>query len=254
MKIIYHPFMLETYDSTPAGAPGRLESAVEILGKQPNYEFIEPPLATEEQILRAHSIRLMEQVQRRERLSRMSLLAAGGAVLAGEIAVKGEPVFALIRPPGHHASADSHWGFCYYNNIAVSLLDLRFKGLINSAFILDFDLHTGDGNINILGDDESFTIYNPNGRGDKEYLEYVKGALDNSPDVDIIVASAGFDEYIEDWGGNLSTEAYRKIGRLMHEFAQDRCEGRRYALLEGGYNFQDLGKNVFAFCEGLQGR
>jgi len=184
----------------------------------------------------------------------MSLLAAGGGILAGEIAVKGEPVFALIRPPGHHASADSHWGFCYYNNIAVSLLDLRAKGLINSAFILDFDLHTGDGNINILGDDKRFTIYNPNGRGDKEYLADVKVALDSAPDVDIIVASAGFDEYIDDWGGNLSTEAYRKIGGLMHDFARDRCEGRRYGLLEGGYNFQDLGKNVFAFCEGLQGR
>lgn len=254
MKIIYHPLMLEPYDGTPAGAPGRLDSVVKILSKQPDYEFIEPPPATEEQILRVHSLSLMESVQRKDRLSQMALLAAGGAVLAGEIAVKGEPVFALIRPPGHHASADSHWGFCYYNNIAVSLLDLRSKGLINSAFILDFDLHTGDGNINILGDDGKFTIYNPNGRGDKEYLEYVKSALDNSPDVDIIVASAGFDEYIEDWGGNLTTEAYRKIGRLMHDFARDRCEGRRYALLEGGYNFQDLGKNVFAFCEGFQGR
>lgn len=245
--------MLETYDSTPAGAPGRLESAVEILNNHPDYEFIEPPLATEEQILRAHTLYLIEQVERRERLSRMSLLAAGGAVLAGEIAVKGEPVFALIRPPGHHASEDSHWGFCYYNNIAVSLLDLCAKDLIDSAFVLDFDLHTGDGNINILGDDKRFTIYNPNGRGDDDYLTDVKRALDDARDVDIIVASAGFDEYIEDWGGNLSTEAFGKIGRLMHDFAEERCQGRRYALLEGGYNFQDLGKNVLAFCEGLRG-
>ena len=254
MKIIYHPDMLETYDSTPAGAPGRLESAVEILSNHPDYEFIEPPLATEEQILRAHSRYLMEQVERRERLSRMALLAAGGSVLAGEIAVKGEPVFALIRPPGHHASEDSNWGFCYYNNIAVSLLDLCAKGLIDSAFILDFDLHTGDGNINILGGDKRFTIYNPNGRGDDDYLADVKRVLDNAPDVDIIVASAGFDEYIEDWGGNLSTEAYRKIGGLMYDFAEERCQGHRYALLEGGYNFQDLGKNVLAFCEGLRGK
>ena len=253
MKIIYHPFMLETYDSTPAGAPGRLESAVEILSKQPDYEFIEPPLATEEQILRVHSREIMERIQRNDRLSRMALLAAGGAVLAGEIAVKGEPVFALIRPPGHHASEDSHWGFCYYNNISVSLLHLIAEGAIKSAFILDFDLHTGDGNINILGGDKRFTIYNPNGNGDDQYLANVKRALDNAPDVDIIVASAGFDEYEGDWGGNLSTEAFGKIGYLMFKFAEERCEGRRYALLEGGYNFQDLGKNVLAFCEGLKG-
>jgi acetoin utilization deacetylase AcuC-like enzyme len=253
MKIIYHPFMLETYDSTPAGAPGRLESAVDILNNQSGYEFIEPPLATEEQILRAHTRRIMERVERNERLSRMSLLAAGGAVLAGELAMEGEPVFALIRPPGHHASEDSHWGFCYYNNIAVSLLDLCAKGLINSAFVLDFDLHDGDGNINILGHDKRFTIHNPSGRGDDDYLADTKRVLDDSPDVDIIVASAGFDEYEGDWGGNLSTEAFRKIGKLMHDFAEERCDGRRYGLLEGGYNYGDLGKNVLAFCEGLRG-
>jgi acetoin utilization deacetylase AcuC-like enzyme len=253
MKIIFHPSMLETYDSTPAGAPGRLESAVEILSKHPEYEFIEPQPATEEQILRAHSRHLMEGVRRNARLSKISELAAGGAILAGEIATQGKPVFALIRPPGHHASEDSNWGFCYYNNIAVSLLDLRAKGLIDSAFILDFDLHTGDGNINILGDDKRFIIYNPNGNGDDQYLADVKRGLDNSPDVDIIVASAGFDEYEGDWGGNLSTKAFRKIGHLMFEFAKERCEGRCFALLEGGYNFEHLGKNVLAFCEGLRG-
>jgi len=253
MKVVFHPLMLETYDSTPAGAPGRLESAVEILGKHPDYEFIEPSEATEEQILRAHSRRLMERIQGNERLSKMASLAAGGAIIAGEIAVKGEPVFALIRPPGHHASEDSNWGFCYYNNISVSLLDLRAKGLIDSAFILDFDLHTGDGNINILGDDKEFTISNPHGNGDEQYLADVKRALDNAPDVDIIVASAGFDEYEDDWGSNLSTDAFREIGHLMYEFAKERCDGPRYALLEGGYNFEDLGKNVLAFCEGLRG-
>jgi acetoin utilization deacetylase AcuC-like enzyme len=195
----------------------------------------------------------MERVERNEHLSRMALLAAGGAVLAGELAMKGEPVFALIRPPGHHASEDSHWGFCYYNNIAVSLLELSAKGLIDSAFVLDFDLHDGDGNINILGDDKRFTIYNPNGNGDEDYLADAKRALDNAPEVDIIVASAGFDEYEGDWGGNLSTDAFKKIGKLIHDFAEARCQGRRYALLEGGYNFGDLGKNVLAFCDGLRG-
>jgi len=247
MRIVFHPLMLQTYDSTPAGAPRRLESAVDILSKHPEYEFIEPDPATEEQILRAHSRRLMEGVQRNERLSKVATLAAGGAILAGEIAVKGEPVFALIRPPGHHASEDSNWGFCYYCNIAVSLLDLSAKGLIDSAFIL------GDGNINILGDDKRFTICNPNGNGDTEYIAEVKRALDNAPDVDIIVASAGFDEYEDDWGSNLSTDAFRKIGHLMYEFAKERCGGRRYAILEGGYNFEDLGKNVLAFCDGLKG-
>jgi len=245
--------MLNTYDDTPAGAPGRLESAVKVLSKQSDYDFIEPKPATEEQLLRVHTQAHIDEVKQDAHLAKMAFLAAGGAVLAGELAVKGDPVFGLIRPPGHHASRESIWGYCYFNNISVSLLNLRANGLINSAFILDFDLHEGDGNINILGDDKNITIHNPDGRGDARYLADAKSALDGSPDVDIIVASAGFDQYIDDWGSNLSTSAFHELGRLMYEFAKERCNGRRYALLEGGYNYGDLGKNILAFCEGLRG-
>lgn len=252
--------MQEHYDRTPAGAPGRLDTSVEILGSNPDYEFVEARPATEEEILRAHGTRSLDSVKhdydstKPGLLYKMATLAAGGAIMAGEIAVGGEPAFGLIRPPGHHASRDSYWGFCYFNNIAVSLLHLRAKGLIQSAYILDFDLHTGDGNINILRDDPKFIIHNPSGNGDEQYLNDVKRALDSAPDVDIIVASAGFDQYVDDWGGNLSTEAFRKIGRMMHDFAGERCDGHRYGLLEGGYNYEDLGVNVLAFCEGLRGK
>ncbi|MHA2178889.1 MAG: histone deacetylase family protein [Candidatus Thorarchaeota archaeon] len=244
MKILYHPLMQETYDRTPAGASGRLDSAIELLSGHPEYEFVEAREATEEEILYDSTGPGL--------IHKMASLAAGGSIQTAEIAIQGEPAFALVRPPGHHASFDSYWGFCYYNNIAVSLLHLRAKGLIQSAYILDFDLHTGDGNINILGDDPRFIIHNPSGNGDELYLKDVKNSLDSAPDVDIIVASAGFDQYEEDWGGNLSTEAFRKIGEMMSEFAKERCEGRRYGLLEGGYNFEDLGKNVLAFCDGLR--
>jgi acetoin utilization deacetylase AcuC-like enzyme len=260
VKIIYHPLMLRRYDSTPAGDAGRLESAVEILGKHPDYEFVEPRPVTEEEILRVHTKAHYEDVKNESKTSpggllfEMASLAAGGAIMAAEIAAAGEPCFALIRPPGHHASRESIWGYCYFNNIAVSLLHLMAQGEISSGFILDFDLHEGDGNINILGDDPRWVIHNPDGRGDQAYLRDAKRALDESPDVDIIVASAGFDQYINDWGENLSTDAYRRLGLLMHDFAKERCEGRRYALLEGGYNYQDLGKNVLSFCEGLQGK
>ncbi|MFX1369507.1 MAG: histone deacetylase family protein [Promethearchaeota archaeon] len=260
VKIVYHPLMLKPYDSTPAGAPGRLESSLEILGKSPGYEFVEPKPATDEQILRAHgpghldSVRSDSGFTRGGLLYEMAALAAGGAILTGHIAMDGEPAFGLIRPPGHHASRDSYWGFCYHNNIAISLLDLEAKDLIKSAFILDFDLHTGDGNINILGGRPEFVILNPRSNGDEAYLKEVRSVLDASPDVDIIVASAGFDQYVDDWGGNLSTSSFREIGKIMYDFAMERCEGRRYGLLEGGYNFRDLGKNVLAFCEGLQGK
>jgi acetoin utilization deacetylase AcuC-like enzyme len=252
--------MKDSYDGTPAGAPGRFDTALEILEKNADYQFITARPATEEEILRAHTQSLLQKVRRdydstkKGLLFEIASLAAGGAIMAADIAMQGEPCFALIRPPGHHASASSYWGFCYFNNIAVSLLHLKAKGLIESAYILDFDLHTGDGNINILGDDPNFIIHNPSGGGDDDYLEDVKRKMDDAPEVDIIVASAGFDQYEDDWGSNLSTDAFYKLGKAMYEFAERKCNGRRYGLLEGGYNFADLGKNVLAFCEGLRGR
>ncbi len=251
--------MKNSYDGTPAGAPGRLDTALEVLENQPDYIFIEAIQATETQLLLAHTSGHISMVKSESdsyyssRVYEIALLAAGGAIQTAELSLSGDPAFGLIRPPGHHASRSSYWGFCYFNNIAVSLLTLKARDLIKSAFILDFDLHEGDGNINILGDDKSFTIHNPHGRGDDAFLADIKRAMDECPDVDIIVASAGFDQYIDGWGGNITTACFGKIGLLMYEFALERCGGRRYGLLEGGYNHSDLGANIFAFCEGLRG-
>ena len=71
------------------------------------------------------------------------------------------------------------------------------------------------------------------------------------PEVDIFVASAGFDQGIEDWGHLLYPEDYQELGRLMKEYSEGICNGRRYALLEGGYNHDVLGINVNAFCKGF---
>jgi acetoin utilization deacetylase AcuC-like enzyme len=69
--------------------------------------------------------------------------------------------------------------------------------------------------------------------------------------VDIFVASAGFDQGIDDWGNLLYPEDYTALGRLMKEYSDKLCKGRRYALLEGGYNHNIIGKNVDAFCRGF---
>ena len=51
-----------------------------------------------------------------------SLLSAGGAIKAMEIALKKEFSFSLMRPPGHHAGKNSLGGFCYFNNIAIAVV------------------------------------------------------------------------------------------------------------------------------------
>ncbi|MFX1317144.1 MAG: histone deacetylase family protein [Promethearchaeota archaeon] len=256
MKIVFHEkYYNSEYAWDPAASPGRLEGIMSKISKNQEYEIIKPKPATEENILRAHTLRHVQSIKRNDLLFDLASLAAGGAILAAEEGYKGNPTFAVIRPPGHHASADSCWGFCYFNNISISLLKLYSEGKIKSAFILDFDLHTGDGNINILknrNDDFRVKILNPYSSGRNGYIKEVKTYMQNLENIDIFVASAGFDQGIEDWGHLLYPEDYTELGRLMKKYSEKLCKGRRYALLEGGYNHSVLPKNVDSFCQGFK--
>ena len=76
--------------------------------------------------------------------------------------------------------------------------------------------------------------------------------LEKVGDYDIIAISAGFDRHENDWGRLLKTEDYVRIGKLVKEHSLRNCGGRRYGLLEGGYNHDVLGENVKALLEGLE--
>jgi acetoin utilization deacetylase AcuC-like enzyme len=258
MKLVFHQKYLESdYALDPAAAPGRLEGIMETVRRDPGfYQIIRPEAATEDDLFRAHDGAHVLQIKRNRILYQMAALAAGGAILAAQQAWEGHPAFAVIRPPGHHASASYCWGFCYFNNVAVSLLRLFAEKKIGSAFLLDFDLHTGDGNIDILqGRRDGFrvSILNPRSNRRQPYLSEVESYMSKLGEADIFVASAGFDQAIDDWGNLLHPEDYRRLGELMAEFAGKLCRGRRYALLEGGYNHEVLGANLDAFCRGFTG-
>jgi acetoin utilization deacetylase AcuC-like enzyme len=239
----------------PAASSGRIESIMNILENKKDFEFIVPNPATKEDILRAHGERHYRYIENNSLLYELAALAAGGAILAAEEASKGNPTFAVIRPPGHHASADSCWGFCFFNNMSICLLKLFSEKKIQSAFILDFDLHTGDGNINILkhrNDGFKVKILNPMSSGRANYIKEVENYMQKLEDIDIFAASAGFDQGIEDWGHLLYPEDYTELGSLMKEYSKKLCNGRRFAIFEGGYNHDVLGKNVNAFCQGFK--
>ncbi|MFX0042507.1 MAG: histone deacetylase family protein [Candidatus Hodarchaeota archaeon] len=255
MKIVFHEkYYNSEYAWDPAASVGRLEGIMELMKNNPDYEIIKPKPASDEDILRAHTHRHVQSIKRNELLYELASLAAGGAILAAEEGYNGNPTFAVIRPPGHHASADSCWGFCYFNNISISLLKLYTDNKIKSAFVLDFDLHTGDGNINILtnrDDDFRVKILNPYSSGRTGYIKEVKAYMQDLDNIDIFVASAGFDQGIDDWGHLLHPKDYTELGQLMKTYSEDLCKGRRYALLEGGYNHSVLPGNVHSFCQGF---
>jgi acetoin utilization deacetylase AcuC-like enzyme len=246
VKVIYHKDFNQTYCSDPAAAPGRIEAVVKAI--RDRVTFIDATPAGEEDIAAVHTPSQIQGVAR-EGIYTIAALAAGGAIQSAEIGLK-EPCFALIRPPGHHASAGNAWGFCYFNNMAIALEKLKRENRINKAFVLDIDLHFGDGTVNILEGSGYVSIYNPVASYPEEYLKNVKSRL-FSEKVDIIGVSAGFDNHAEDWGGLLSTADYTEIGRMVRE-ASKKNRGGCFAILEGGYNHSVLGQNVMAFIEGME--
>ena len=245
MKVYFDDTFYNVYTSDPAAATGRMEAVVETIADYVEICSFAP--AKESDLLAVHPKGHIEHI-RDLKLYDIAALAAGGAIQAAETGVT-EPSFALIRPPGHHASGDSCWGFCFFNNMAVSLYRLRSTNRIDSAFVLDFDLHYGDGNVNILGQEPWVEILNPEGGNRQSYLDQVERALDTTT-ADVIAVSAGFDHHIQDWGGLLTTKDYRTMGSWVH-LAARRNSGGCYGILEGGYNHDVLGENVRAFLDGL---
>lgn len=247
MKVIFHEDFYQVYASDPAAAPGRMEAIMEVI--RGRVEFVTCEKAPESSIAAVHSETHLERL-RRGGLYDIACLAAGGAIQAATLGLE-EPCFGLIRPPGHHASASSSWGFCYINNMAVSLEHLKGTGKISTAHVLDIDLHFGDGTVNILKGKDWVYVCNISSRSRDNYLAEVEDDL-RGCEADIIGISAGFDNHEDDWGGTLKTEDYRTIGRMVLECAS-RNKGGCFALLEGGYNHSVLGHNVMALIQGLSG-
>ena len=253
MKIIFHDKFCESnYAENGASMPGRMEAIMSVIGSDRDFDIIRPDPATEDALLLAHTKTYIDSIRSNVPLYEMAALSAGAAVAAANIAADGEPAFACIRPPGHHAARDSAWGSCVFSNMAVALLQLKRQGKIESAFVLDFDAHTGDGTKEILSNWNQCSILNPYAEDGESYIKEIEKFIRDIPAVDIIGVCAGFDSYEKDLGKKLATFDFYRIGVIMKHFAQKASNLKRFAILEGGYYLPDLGKNVLAFCHGFQ--
>jgi acetoin utilization deacetylase AcuC-like enzyme len=271
MKIIYDPRCLEFFQPGHPESPQRLQAAYQYL--QDRYEFISPTLANEEDLLKVHSQAHIERVRKLEfsdpdcphypRICEYAALSAGAAIQAAR--VQG---FSLMRPPGHHASRERAAGFCYFNNIAVAV-----RAASQKTLIVDIDGHHGDGTQAIFLNDPQ-VIYislhsSPNypgtglrseanchnyplpfDCGDAKYLETLDTALSDVPLNGIvqIAVSAGFDTYVKDPLASLglTSACYREIGRMITRLGKP-----TFAVLEGGYHIESLGKNIDEFIQEL---
>jgi acetoin utilization deacetylase AcuC-like enzyme len=78
--------------------------------------------------------------------------SAAVALTAQKLISGGEDaVFALCRPPGHHAHHDLYGGYCFLNNAAIAAQGFRNDGAGRVA-VLDVDFHHGNGTQDIFYD------------------------------------------------------------------------------------------------------
>ncbi len=87
-------------------------------------------------------------------------LAAGAAIKGVDLVCgnRADNVFCAVRPPGHHAERAMAMGFCFYNNVAVAAAHARAMHGLERIAILDFDVHQGNGTLDIFHDDPNVLI------------------------------------------------------------------------------------------------
>ncbi len=219
-----------------------------------------------------------------------ALRSAGLAVSAIDAVMTGriENAFCVLRPPGHHATAERGMGFCVFNNVAVAARHAQKAHGIERVLIVDWDVHHGNGTQDIFYEDGSvlffsthqWPLYPGTGRRSESGIGAGAGLTINCPlaagagraqilgamreelepaaerfGPELVLISAGFDSRTGDplGGFSLEDEDFAEMTRLVMGIAERHARCRVVSLLEGGYALGLLGRAVAAHVGALCG-
>ncbi|WP_110665340.1 histone deacetylase family protein [Salinicola halophilus] len=262
---------------------------------------VEPVPATRAALERVHQSAYLDALAQRLPASGLATLDADtrlcpeslhAATLAAGAALKGvdmvcnhraDNVFCATRPPGHHAERDRAMGFCFYNNVAIAAAHaLEHYGLERVA-ILDFDVHQGNGTLDIFHDDPRVLVctsfqeaFYPWRYLDGDWPNVVNTPLAAGDDgatfrrrverawlpalerqrPQLVLLSSGFDAHRDDPLGQveLSHDDFHWITTLAMDIARRYADGRLVSVLEGGYHLASLPISVEAHLHALLGQ
>ncbi len=270
-----------------------------------DLQILPPRPAKKEEVSSCHSSEYIDLVRSTSEINRyaldgdtvtcadsygIALLAVGGflRLLDSVSAFDFRNGFALVRPPGHHATRDRAMGFCLFNTVAIGAQYLKRLYGARRILIMDWDVHHGNGTQDSFyqdpsvlyisthqypyypgtgaieevgnGKGEGYTVNIPlpAGCGDEEYLCVFKEIVIPIADKyqpEWVLVSAGFDSHQHDpLGGMRVTEkGFGIMASMLLELAQKHAAGKIAFLLEGGYNLEALRNSVSVVLEKMKG-
>ena len=214
--------------------------------------------------------------------------AAGGLLGAVDVVCTGRVgnAFAVIRPPGHHATPAKGMGFCVFNNVALAARHAQAAHGLRRILVVDWDVHHGNGTQETFYDDPSVLFFDthqsplypgsgaadetgrgagegftincpfPAGAGREEIVGAFRERLLPAADrfrPQLVLVSAGFDSRIGDPLGRFTlTDAdFAELTGIVREIADRHAGGRIVSTLEGGYAPAGLAAAAAAHLEAL---
>ena len=210
--------------------------------------------------------------------------AAGSSIKAidGIESKKFKNAFCVVRPPGHHAEKNKAMGFCCLSNAGIAANYLISKYDYKRIACIDFDVHWGNGNYNVLYDNKkslyislhqhpfypgggtendkgkynnSLNIPLPAGTNSEQYFNAYDRVLDRLVDYkpEYIIFSAGFDAHKNDPLAQfeLSSNDFYEITKRTLDATNKFTKGKVISVLEGGYDLNALAESAFNHVKAL---
>jgi len=203
-----------------------------------------------------------------------------------------DAAFALVRPPGHHATPDKAMGFCIVNNAAVAAAHAVAAHGLSRVLLVDFDVHHGNGTQDAFYEDPRVLYFSTHqspaypGTGRADETGHGPGAgftvnVPLPPDVgdagflqafdtilmpladrfrpELVLVSAGYDAhwrnsaYVAGIREHITVQGLAALSSRLQSIADAHCPGRIVGVLEGGYDLDALAYSVLGTLRVWQG-